>query len=67
MVAEEAMRLYPPAYSISRVAAADDVIDGHAIPKGSFINVSPWVTPMAAAHSFSHRRNFCAEIIWPLL
>ena len=44
MVAEEAMRLYPPAYSISRVAAADDVIDGHAIPKGSFINVSPWVT-----------------------
>ena len=44
MVAEETMRLYPPAYSISRVAAADDEIDGHAIAKGSLVNVSPWVT-----------------------
>lgn len=38
------MRLYPPAYSISRVAEQDDEIDGHRIPKGSFVNISPWVT-----------------------
>jgi len=44
MVLEEAMRLYPPAFSISRVALADDRIGDELIPKGAFVNISPWVT-----------------------
>lgn len=44
MVVEETMRLYPPAYSISRTALEDDDVGGHRIHKGSFVNVSPWVT-----------------------
>ncbi len=45
MVAEEAMRLYPPAPGTStRVALAADEICGMKIPKGAFITVIPWVT-----------------------
>lgn len=38
-VIKEAMRLYPPAYSISREAVADTVIDGYLIPKGTICNL----------------------------
>jgi len=45
MVAEEAMRLYPPAPGTStRVALAADEICGMRIPKGAFVTVIPWVT-----------------------
>jgi cytochrome P450 len=45
MVAEEAMRLYPPAPGTStRVALAADEICGMKIPKGAYITVIPWVT-----------------------
>lgn len=44
MVLEEAMRLYPPAWSISRRAAEDDSIGGHRIPAGGVALVSPWIT-----------------------
>ncbi len=37
MVLEEAMRLYPPIWAISRTATQEDVIDGHRIPKGSMV------------------------------
>jgi len=33
----ESMRLHPPAWLMSRVAKADDVIGGHHIPAGTFI------------------------------
>lgn len=43
-VIEEAMRLYPPAWLIERECVADDEIDGHLIPAGSVVMVSPYVT-----------------------
>jgi len=42
MVAEEAMRLYPPAYVFSRRAAADDRLGPYRIPKGAHIVISPY-------------------------
>jgi len=43
MVIEEAMRLYPPAHTMSREALADDEIEGHLVPKGSSVVISPWL------------------------
>ncbi len=43
MVIEEAMRLYPPAHSTSRVALKDDHAMGIDIPKGTAVIVSPWL------------------------
>jgi cytochrome P450 len=40
-VFEEAMRLYPPAYTIGRRAEADTTIGGYAVPKGS--EVVMWI------------------------
>ncbi len=43
MVIEEAMRLYPPAHTLSRTAmGADEVLDKH-IPKGATILIVPWL------------------------
>ncbi len=44
MVIEEAMRLYPPAWAVTRSVAQDDEIDGFAIPAGAIVMVSPFVT-----------------------
>jgi cytochrome P450 len=41
-VARESMRLYPPAHSIGRLAAADDVVCGYRIPAGGTVIISPW-------------------------
>ena len=43
-VVKESMRLYPPAWVISRCATEDDVIGGCRIPAGSIVLVSPYVT-----------------------
>jgi cytochrome P450 len=43
MVIEESMRLYPPAYGISRKAIAADEIGGYRIPANSVIFVGPYV------------------------
>lgn len=42
-VIEEAMRLYPPVPSLSRVALAEDHAGGVAIPKGALVIISPYV------------------------
>jgi cytochrome P450 len=42
-VIEEAMRLYPPAPGMSRVALADDELCGVSVRAGTEISVSPWV------------------------
>jgi cytochrome P450 len=40
----EALRLYPPAWIISRKAEGDDEIGGYHIPKGALVVTSPYVT-----------------------
>ncbi|MFY0563374.1 cytochrome P450 [Archangium lansingense] len=42
-VFDEALRLYPPAWLISRTALADDVLGGYTIPKGSIVVPLPYV------------------------
>jgi cytochrome P450 len=44
MVIDEAMRLYPPAWALSREAVSDDEIGGYHIPKGALVFLAPWVT-----------------------
>jgi cytochrome P450 len=39
MVLQESMRLYPPAWGLSRRAERADVVEGHAIPAGSFMQI----------------------------
>jgi cytochrome P450 len=43
-VVRESMRLYPPAWVISRRAAEDVTIGAFTLPAGSNVIVSPWVT-----------------------
>jgi cytochrome P450 len=44
MVVKEAIRLYPPVYSLGRVAEHDVIIAGQRIPAGSIILLSQWTT-----------------------
>jgi cytochrome P450 len=44
MAVKEAMRLYPPAYSLGRLAEHDVTIAGRWIPAGSIILLSQWAT-----------------------
>ncbi|MDQ3520611.1 MAG: cytochrome P450, partial [Gemmatimonadota bacterium] len=43
MVVKEAMRLYPPAWLLSREAVRDTEIGGYAIPAGTVVMMSQWV------------------------
>jgi cytochrome P450 len=42
-VVSEAMRLYPPAWTIERNALADDDVCGTAVPAGSLVAVPPYL------------------------
>jgi cytochrome P450 len=42
-VLDEALRLYPPAWLITRNAREADVLDGVTIPAGALIIISPWI------------------------
>ncbi len=44
MVFAEALRLYPPAWIITRKSLAEDEIGGYAIPAGALVVTSPYVT-----------------------
>jgi cytochrome P450 len=44
MVFREAMRLYPPIWILERRVVADDEIGGFAIPRGTAVVLSPYVT-----------------------
>ncbi len=43
-VVKESMRLYPPAWVVSRRPMVDDVVGGFRIPAGSIVLTSPYVT-----------------------
>ena len=43
-VFEEALRLYPPAWLITRRSLQSDTIAGITIPQGALVILSPWVT-----------------------
>lgn len=43
-VFEEAMRLYPPAWVITRRARAADEISGYTVPRGALVVLSPYIT-----------------------
>jgi cytochrome P450 len=42
-VVAEALRLYPPAWTIERDALADDVVAGVPVPAGSLVAISPYL------------------------
>lgn len=42
MTLQEAMRLYPPVWLMSRMCRQDDVIDGYQIPAGTLVVISPY-------------------------
>ena len=48
-VFEEALRLYPPAWIITRKALADDEISGYRVPANALVVASPYVTHRQAA------------------
>lgn len=43
-VFEEAMRLYPPAHTISRQAVGPDRLGETEVPPGAVVTIAPWVT-----------------------
>ena len=51
-VADEALRLYPPAWALSRRSVEPVEVAGHELPTGTMVIISPWVV---------HRR----EESWP--
>jgi cytochrome P450 len=40
---DEALRLYPPAFLLTREAIGADEVAGHAVAPGTVIVISPWV------------------------
>lgn len=42
-VVDEALRLYPPAFTILRLALGPDAVGSLPIPKGAVVMVAPWV------------------------
>lgn len=44
MVLSEALRLYPPAWTIARNVIDDDEVCGYNVPGGSFVLLSPFIT-----------------------
>lgn len=42
-VINESLRLYPPVWTLARMAVEDDQIDGIEVKKGRMVFISPWV------------------------
>lgn len=57
MVILEGLRLYPPAWIISRQAGTNIELDGFKIEKNDTVLLSPWVSQRKAAH-FSNPNDF---------
>jgi cytochrome P450 len=43
MIVEEAMRLYPPAHTLSRMTVKEDEVSGHRVRPGTQILIVPWI------------------------
>jgi len=43
-VVDEALRIFPPGWVVSRRALGEDVLGGYQIPKDAVIIISPWAT-----------------------
>ncbi|MGA0129998.1 MAG: cytochrome P450 [Candidatus Nanopelagicales bacterium] len=43
-VVDEALRIFPPGWVVSRRALGEDVLGGYEIPKDAVIIISPWAT-----------------------
>lgn len=56
-VLEEAMRLYPPAYGLTRKAVTDTTLGGYFIPAGSVLFISPYVMHRHPAY-WEHPNRF---------
>ncbi|HET9401705.1 MAG TPA: cytochrome P450 [Candidatus Acidoferrales bacterium] len=59
-VVKEALRLYPPAYVILRLALEPVEIAGYALPAGSSVGMSPWVVHHDARY-FPEPEKFLPE------
>lgn len=44
MIIDETLRLYPPAWGMSRMAIANDEVDGYYVPAKSLVAMVPYVT-----------------------
>jgi cytochrome P450 len=42
-VIQEALRLYPPAWTFERQAVVDDVVSGFDVPRGTMVGISPFL------------------------
>ncbi|MBI1376333.1 MAG: cytochrome P450 [Frankiales bacterium] len=49
-VLDEALRLYPPAWLVTRRSTAPDVLGGVEVPAGALVVVSPWLVHRDPAH-----------------
>jgi cytochrome P450 len=66
-VVDEAMRLHPPAWLITRRTSADLVLRGSHVPAGSLVILSPWIvhrhpTAWADPERFDPRRFLDPEV-----
>lgn len=59
-VVKEALRLYPPAYVVLRLALEPVEIAGYALPAGSSVGMSPWVVHHDARY-FPEPEKFLPE------
>ena len=64
MVVAEAMRLYPPAWAVGRMAVADHEAAGYHIPRGSLVLASQFVTHRDARY-FPDPERFDPERFTP--
>lgn len=64
-VVDEALRLYPPAWVVTRRALADDTVAGLAVPAGTLVIASPWLLHRRAASWPDPRRFDPARFLGP--
>jgi cytochrome P450 len=59
-VIDESLRIYPPAWVVSRRSTRADVLSGREVPAGTTAIVSPWLLHRRE-QSFSEPQQFCPQ------